>query len=997
MAKGTLNREDRIDDRYRDRFNHPENSDSARLSSDEASKLRDIEENYGKDGVEPDYQRDNNRQSATDSARDAESNSSWKNSYSGSNTTSTIKSKFTGKKKKGPLALILGLVFGGGAGFSFLLSPGLGIVHMKEILTNDLNDQLAAIDIRQDSMLRGKLKKISSGVCGTKVSIRCKFSSMNKRQIERFRKAGFEVETRKAGTGLMRREKITSMKHIDSGSTFRNPSDLMRSKNPAVRSAVYKGFPTKFSFLSDKVAMTKGFAHFGIDKARKITGADDKARAQSVDDKIKMGETSTDNKRPVMKEGDKEYVMDDDGKKVYSYDDNYDKVKDKAPNDKISKALDEKTEGKSLAKNVAKGAGKGAAKGLMVTGAADTACSVYNMFRAVSAMSKIIRATQLANYASIFLTTADEIKAGDADPEEVEYVGKILMSPDMQEMVRNEDNIEPSKKDGKFAVDVKETKNPDYRKNAFDSAGYQTAAYNDAPVLNARAQNYMVGGGLTGTLASVPHAVADVIGTTEEGISDKCGKIQNWWVRGGSLILGLVVGVGSFGLVPALMIGASIAIGMAMPFLVAQLADMIAGTVVDSDTKGIDSGNAIFSGTSSLLGRIAQARGMKPGNKEDLAAYQQVKNQVNSKLIAIERYDARSEPFNVYNQYSMIGSFTRTLIPMAHKFRNDPVTAMISTPNLILSGVKNSTPLAGAFEGTFNKTRFSRCNDPGYKALKIDADVFCNVRYAMSKEELSIDPDENVKWMVDQKHVDEETGEAKSKAYEKFLESCVDRMDGWGESSEEDGDPDVGKDCMKNDDKTSRFRVYTMDFSIDQAMEDGPVSGAVSADGVSESSNNGDLPSGAAKELAQQVVDSPNFSSDAKYTKQIQDVADGKSDCNVNPTILSLLVAILKDYKITVSSLNRRCTGVMAGAGSGSKHFIDGGGHAVDISIVDGTASTGGTANDKKLINSIKGKLPSGSGIGQKECRSGVSLPSGIREFTDNCDHIHIDVPVKQM
>ena len=990
MAKSTLSREDRIDDRYRDRFDHPENSDSARLSSDEASKLRDIEENYGKDGIEPDYQRDNNRQSATDSTRRAESDSGWKNNYSGSKTTT--KSKFTGQKKKGPLALILGLVFGGGAGLSFFFSPGIGIVHMKEILTNDLNDQLAAVDTRQDILLRGKLNDTSSGVCGTKITIRCKFSSMNKRQVDRFRKAGFEIETKPAGTGLAGREKITSMTHIESGETFKNPADVMRSKNPGVKSAIYKGFPTKFSFLSDRVAMVKGFGHFGIDKSRKIKGVDDEARAKSIDDTIKMNASDTDSSRPIMKDGDREYVMDDDGKKVYSDQSNYDEVKNKPPNDAISKAIENKPSGKSISKSV----GKSAAKGLMITGAADTACSVYNMFRAVAAMSKIIRAQQLVKYANIFLQTADEIKAGDADPEQVEYIGKILTEPDMQEMVLNEDNVEAV--DGNLEeVRVNESKNPFYKKAAFDSPGYQTAAYNDAPTLNARSQAYMVGGGLTGTLASVPSAVAGVLGTSEENIRETCGWVQNWWVRGGSLIVGLIVGAGTFGTGTALIAGASIAIGFAIPFLTAQLADMVSGTVVDSDTKGVDSGNAIFAGTASLLGRIAQARGMKPGNSEEIAAYQQVENRVNSKIIAIEKHDARSEPLNVYNQYSMLGSFTRTILPISQKLQSDPITGMISAPSLVLYGIKNSTPLAGAFEGTFNEKRFSKCNDPGYKTLNIDADVFCNVRYVMSSDELGLDPDANVKWMIDGKHVDEETGEAKSDEYKDFLENCVDRADGWGESSEQDGDINIGEECMKNDNQSNRFRVYTMDFSIDQAMEDGPMSGAISADGVSESSNNGDLPSGTAQELAQQVVDSPNFSSDARYTKQIQDVADGKSDCNVNPTILSLLVTILKDYKITVSSLNRRCTGVMAGAGSGSKHFIDGGGHAVDISIVDGTASTGGTANDKKLINSIKGQLPSGSGIGQKQCRSGVSLPSGIREFTDTCNHIHIDVPVKQM
>lgn len=165
----------------------------------------------------------------------------------------------------------------------------------------------------------------------------------------------------------------------------------------------------------------------------------------------------------------------------------------------------------------------------------------------------------------------------------------------------------------------------------------------------------------------------------------------------------------------------------------------------------------------------------------------------------------------------------------------------------------------------------------------------------------------------------------------------------------------------------------------------------------STSGDSGSLVSGEAKELAKQILSSGKVTGDSRYMGQIQAVADGNATCHVNPTILQVIATIAETHQIYISSLNRKCTGVITASGTESYHYRESGGHAVDIAIVDGVASNGGTENDLKMLREILPKLPKGSGIGQVQCRpsNALTIPDGISNFTDTCNHNHIQVPVK--
>lgn len=164
-----------------------------------------------------------------------------------------------------------------------------------------------------------------------------------------------------------------------------------------------------------------------------------------------------------------------------------------------------------------------------------------------------------------------------------------------------------------------------------------------------------------------------------------------------------------------------------------------------------------------------------------------------------------------------------------------------------------------------------------------------------------------------------------------------------------------------------------------------------------EGGGGGAAVSGDAQSLAKEIIDSGKISGDPRYMGQLEAIANGNFECNVNPYILEMLVGLAREgHSLYISSLNRQCTGVIIGAGTTSYHYREGGGHAIDITSFDGQPTTGG-ANTVAYWEAAIPLLPEGTGIGQvASCESGFSLPSGFSPVPDSCNHAHIQVPVKQ-
>lgn len=133
-------------------------------------------------------------------------------------------------------------------------------------------------------------------------------------------------------------------------------------------------------------------------------------------------------------------------------------------------------------------------------------------------------------------------------------------------------------------------------------------------------------------------------------------------------------------------------------------------------------------------------------------------------------------------------------------------------------------------------------------------------------------------------------------------------------------------------------------------------------------------------------------------TKQIRVIAEGRAveDCGVDTRILQVITIAYNTFgKLGISSINRKCTGQILGAGTNSAHYVNGGGHAVDFYSLGGTATNGADTNAVKLLRALDPAMPKGSGVGQVDCRAkfGTSIVlAHMVQFEDFCTHTHVQV-----
>jgi endonuclease/exonuclease/phosphatase family metal-dependent hydrolase len=695
---------------------------------------------------------------------------------------------------------IIGILVAAFGGMSVLFAPGLAVVHLKEVFTEDLNDAVTAMDLRSVHVYRAKLKDLGKkGIC-TGVKIRCGLRGMTDKQLRAFSRAGVDIDvgdknpvTRKTSVRAM-----TFTKSDGTKVTITNPSQLNRHLGDrSIRNQLRRAYNPKFYSAWDKT-FGKVLTKWKTSRADKLKGN----TPEEMDESMKSA-TAGDQVDLERQAGTSDPGEDGTQEDINNHNSESGHISD--------------TE--SATHGGVGGVGHvfgGAVKGVGILGALDSACTVYNTSRAIEAGAKIIRARQLIQFSMVFLTFADQVKAGEATEQQAEYVGDKLTAIDTREFVVNETS---KNKD-------EQVKNPYFEKSAFDSEGAKAAFYNDAPTLTAQSQQFTVGGGGTlGTLSAINGKITGILGGNPAG---KCKLVQNPFVRGGSAIVGVVAGFFSGGATLAWSVGSSLAISLALPILESYLKDMIAGETVSPNTKGVDAGNAIFSGTGALLGSGAQARGMKPANKSDLETYLAKNKQVQDEYIAMGVEDAKSTPFDIMNQYSFAGMFARRMLPSYLRSSSSTAAFVASPLSMASTAISSITPSAKAV-GDFNPERFSKCNDRGYSELGIDADVFCNVRYTMSSKELSMDTEEVYMYMFESGQIDEDHNVVSGSDYEKFLENCVNRPSGWGDVDPDAENSSTGADCMGDDDKLSSFRVYTMDRSIEEGMDNGPTESAQSS------------------------------------------------------------------------------------------------------------------------------------------------------------------------
>lgn len=827
-----------------DELYNPQNERAASLAKQEQQTGEDAGVNAGIDQLESYANDPNNATKNIDAANQAEQAKQGLYTGTGGGTKTRKLTLKENIKKKGPLGGIIGFIVGVPTLISIFLSPALVIQQFTESLTDEFNDQLAAVDARSAAFLKTKYKdKLTSGICNP-ISIRCKYQTMREGGglHKRLQKAGITVEYDKGV--IPGRIKPTAF--VFNGDSIPADQLLDRAKNNAgLRNALRKGYDPLYASFSDGAA-SRVREKLSIRRTSSVqAGSQD-----SMNEDLNRTAAGT---IDIPEDGEKlkaVYGKDGDGNDIVTgYEDSNGNPYSVEDGEKINRDIDLVNERSLLADSLEEAATKAALKGALTStafglGAADSFCSVWTMIRIAGFAAKIYQQRQLIAYGYEFVKFSHKLKYGDATAEETNfYMSKLVTNTNSEgkgaldsqgyKWTAYDDNFTP----GDYSKDIQGVKE-----------GEDVTKYVEGLALQNETSKY-VNGQLVSTslMADIAGYFADDGSNSVKSADKACGFLKSWQ---GQV---LVFGVAALGAVAAFFSGGatvsigavaqaavSVTISVAFALLQPKLMDMAKGEVIKGDENSNQVGNAIVSGMGGYNAQASQQRGLGVATKEVYASYSQYNNEIAAKYAKEDR-DSRS-PLDPTSKNTFVGSILYNLTPNLVKMQTIGST-MLSASSLVSSSV---AAILTPYTARAAADKYDSCDDPEYDEFNLAADPFCNLRYAIPKSDLSIDPEVVLDFMLryelridpatGEYIIDPETGEPKKfylylksptedipvGDYAAYIQKCIDRETSIGDALSDTSLGD-GKECTTgggNDGQNRMFRLYYLDSTIRAGMDD---------------------------------------------------------------------------------------------------------------------------------------------------------------------------------
>lgn len=711
-----------------------------------------------------------------------------------------------------------GGILGIGGFFAIGAAPGISIVNIKEVGVQHFGAAVeSVVGGRTDEIWIKKMNTSSktpaiNNLCAKGISVGCRYSGVSDKEIskltERAKKAGvnLEIDASEEKNILGKRSVRTISINGQALDAKTFAAEIKKSNSPT-RKAIQSMMKPRYAvWVGAKI--NNLMSKLGISKAKNVSaaGSVDEAKA-----KIKQNQQGTEiNTQERLSISDED--SDEEKANKNRSNNNADTVEGQRSQnwgDRVrTNAL--KNLGSATQETITKMAGS-VAKGVMITGAADTACTVVNTISAIGYMAKALGAIQLIRFAATISNTADAIKAGEATNESIQAIGEILTS------VSQFDS-----------------------RTFFDSYGWNWIAYGLLGDSTDTAE-FRVGGGLPGDMTSFANKVKELAGGGE-----MCNFIQNPGVRVGSALIGIVAAVFSGGTITAgnVVGSATFAAGLSIvqQFSMPIIADMAAGEFVNETTIGNSAGNAYVSGLGALFGQNNNLTGLYP-----LTIDQAVMFDTGTKaayLAEVKEESVReSGQLDATNPNSFLGSITTQLASVITS------GSAADASGRLIALVKNPATKTVSASNEDPEAQYKVCTDDEYKQLNLAVDPFCNLVYGFSDSAMAEDADDVILYMHDNSYIDD-NGNALGK-YSEFLDKCIENTNPYGLASGASNEDTEGKikpkECLPSAGTYDlKFWVYTVDSSIYEKMqclieEDSSACGAVSS---ATTAANGTCPAG---------------------------------------------------------------------------------------------------------------------------------------------------------
>lgn len=657
-------------------------------------------------------------------------------------------------KRRGPITIITTIVlsFSSILGF-FFSSPATLFASVKANITNKRDMTAPARNMRYtriiSAMMTGE-KKVESA-CEKPKSKLCRLVTVSDRMVKRMKAAGIKVETKKheksgrhhmisftVRDSLRREYKITSAASL-----------RQHMRQYPFRAAFNKAYDAaRTPFLTTNFKTLLG-TRFKISKGPGLDGKNKKDFDKSFLQRMGLGGEPAD--------GDPE-------KRKKNHEDRKGKIAQHITLGRLEKIQDT---GDALA----------------------IVCLSYHSLKSVIALAKLTQIASLVRFASVFLTEFDRAIAGESNPEVVRYIGDRLTYSEKNEKT-------PDNKPNRF-----------YNTTFADSEGIRMLLHGDIVNISDDAKKFSVGSGEE--MKKLREPISE--------IESKIGSVGNWDLvssvvekftgrpdlkgrkLGQTLITEVcrkITAAASYGDIidnirctarltqlfswsggaapfiagaACVVIKAAIAKGLEklLEELFKMIAEYLAKMPLDDETKGIDLGNGLAAGAGLLLQNSAFQNGLVPAKPGQFKEYVSASAQEYNDYIAARKHEALTSPLDTTNQHSFLGSLAMQFHTNKLSQRSfNPVTAVskaLTTLPMAARALQTASPQSMAASGVFNRIeafdeREAKCEDPTL-AEEFSGDPFCVPYSYMKTPGLNVDPEELLKYMVDNKFIDPETGE----------------------------------------------------------------------------------------------------------------------------------------------------------------------------------------------------------------------------------------------
>lgn len=759
-----------------------------------------------------------------------------------------------GKLRKGSAFGFIGVIILIGVWYTSVFAPNILLVNMKEMYTNDLADATVALDTYYKKMMNYKIGRAD---CGEKISIKCKLSTMSRTQKQAFERQGFTVIGTKViedmrDDGLtetdlpQQRYQVTAIIPPIHSPGIIATGDMLwaySQLNLGNKALVNAVFDSKSGFFQDAKFSQRLKDKYDLTKRVTVTGKSEQAVNRSFD---------------------KSMTGSNEGLDMYG-----------RPNVNGGIGLGSLRNPVSAIPMIAS-ANNLATQANSYVG---LQCAWYSFAKSVTNNAKTAKAHSAARFAMQYLKQADAIKAGLAEevPTNVlsgklaassprSYNGANATSSSMYQAITNGTLPIPSVTGYLFYLgtfDLIAALAPAWSQIMTTASAVGAASAAPGSLL-------MPPGNLTGSdrtyclsgetleshsaikeqkcaaaiTASAPMGWQGAISGPLKTGDETCPPPYIDWSEGYPRPKGEFITQPSLKATSSLL---TTYIGGIFSANVIAWANVMY-LLYTSQTIGTNAGDAIFAGTGEILGDMAMSRGMMPSNQIFMAEYLVEREKLMNEYDEIARYNARKDQFNLYNKFSFAGSIAHSLSPIYSKSGigfatignvlstlgssmqqlNQKANAFYHTQpiirdvNLDPETIAQTAALRGIDLGKY-MLRFN-CPDPEYIAIGIFADTACNVRYSMSRLELSAQVDSVLNYMLephpeayedklaelserqatadpegDTQYIARQISETTAASslpfinrlngkampgseYQKFLDYCVNRRDPWGRS-----------------------------------------------------------------------------------------------------------------------------------------------------------------------------------------------------------------------